>query len=145
MWCWWYGPIEPDEWDIWRHNKEQMSLQAKAAAEAEAQRREEAERRAQMQQEAQERLRQLEEEERQAEERYRERYRLDLEDGEALPDRAGRRLLEQRLQESDAAPADADPPNNSQGNTPAAGGNAAGLAPEEYRMQLREVELRVCL
>lgn len=94
-----------------------------------------------MQQEAQERLRQLEEEERQAEERYRER--LHLEDGESIPDRAGRRLLEERLQQSDAAPAGADTANHSHGNAAAAGGNAAGLSPDEYRMQLREVELRV--
>lgn len=93
-----------------------------------------------MQREAQERLRQLEEEEREAEEKLREG--LDLEEGEALPDRATRQRLEQqRLQQMHGS--DADAPTHSEGSRPATDGNPAGLTADDHRKQLREAELRV--
>jgi hypothetical protein len=117
-------------------------LQAKAAAEAEQKRQEEAAKRAQMQQEAQERLKQLEEEERIAEEKFREG--LDLEEGETLSDRALRKRMEQERQEREH-PERADASNQNESVSAAGqGGNMAGLTSEEYRKQLREVELRVC-
>ncbi|NJR43069.1 MAG: hypothetical protein HC767_10825 [Akkermansiaceae bacterium] len=115
-------------------------MKAQAAAEAEAKGREEAARRAQMQQEAQERIRRLDKEEREAEDRY--RAGLGLEDGEALPDMAARRQWEQEGSQQPNGEL-AEVPSHDDGSAPA--GNAAGLTSDEYRRQLREVELRVWL
>lgn len=97
-----------------------------------------------MQHEAQERLQQLEEEERQAEEKY--RAGLDLEEGEAIPDRAARRSLEQqRLQQSHGPWEEMEKSYHNEGNAPGPAANVAGLISDGHRKQLREVELRVRL
>jgi hypothetical protein len=106
-------------------------VQAKAAAEAEEKRRQDALERERLQAQAEERLRLLEEAERRAEECCSGRP-ADSGGGKEHPQERGWAVEGQVA----AGPA-ASKQHGTQGS------NAAGLTPEEYRKQLREVELRV--